>query len=209
MRKLEKLVPLYICYEPFERDMSSWLSRIASEENVRLRRDAAGLLLEYAGRNLQRLAGAMSRLALYHGSGTEINGAGVREVLSGRGGVDIFQLGDMVFSGKRGESLDSAMSLLTRGEEPVAMLAYLYGLWQKVVAAAEILQRGGGRKEVTAATGARYPLLDKLMRFAGAYPVADAVDAAEAFAEADRMIKTGGESMVVFADLIFTLTSGS
>lgn len=209
LRKLEKMVPFYICYEPFEKDMSGWLTRLASEENVKPGREAAGLLLEYSGRNLQRLAGAIARLAIYHGPGTRVNGEGVREVLSGRGSVDIFHLGDMIFTGRRGESLDSAVSLLSRGEEPVAILAYLFSLWQKVVAAAEIVGAGGGRKDVTSATGARYPLLDKLMRFAGTYPVGDAIAAADAFAEADYSLKTGGDSVVVFADLIFTLTRGS
>jgi DNA polymerase III delta subunit len=209
LRKLEKLVPFYICYEPFEKDMSGWLTRLASEENVKLDREASGLLLEYSGRNLQRLAGAIAKLAIYHGPGTRLDGEGVREVLSGKESVDIFHLGDMVFTGRRGDSLDSAVSLLSRGEEPVAILAYLFGLWQKVVAAAEIVNAGGGRKEVTSATGARYPLLDKLMRFADTYPAGDAIAAAEAFAEADYSLKTGGDSVVVFADLIFTLTRGS
>jgi DNA polymerase III delta subunit len=209
LRKLEKLVPLYICYEPFERDMSLWTSRLASEENIVLKRDAAGLLSQYAGRNLRRLAGAVTRLALYHGSGAVVDGEGVREVLSGKGNVDVFHLGDMIFSGRRGEALDSAMGLMNMGEEPVAIIAYLYGLWQNVVAAGEVVRLGGGSREVTAATGARYPLLDKLMKYAGTYPLACAIAAAEAFAEADHLIKTGGESMVVFADLIFTLTRGS
>jgi len=209
LRKLEKLVPYYICYEPFERDMAGWTSRLAGEEGIRLRRDGSGLLSQYAGRSLQRLSGAISKLALYHGPGSEIDAEGVREVLSGKGGIDVFQLGDMIFEDRRGEALDSAVNLLGRGEEPVAMIGYLYGLWQKVVVAAEILGKGGDRKAVTSATGARYPLLDKLLRFAGKYGGADVVGAAEAFAEADYGIKTGSDGMVVLAGLIFTLTSGS
>lgn len=208
IRKLEKLVPVYICYEPFDRDMPGWASRMASEEDIKLKRDGLALLTEYAGRDLQRLSGAVTRLALYHGPGSVLDREKVLEVLSGRGGMDVFRLGDMIFSNRRGEAIDSAVSLLQQGEEPIRILAYLYSLWQKVTAAGDVLRRGGGRKEVTAETGARYPLLDKLIRFAGNNPGQDAIAAAEAFAEADHGAKSGEDDMVVLARLIFTLTRG-
>lgn len=208
LRKLEKLVPVYTCYEPFERDMPGWASRMASEEDMKLKREGLGLLTEYAGRDLQRLSGAVTRLALYHGPGSVLDREKVLEVLSGRGGMDVFHLGDMIFSNRRGEALDSAVSLLQQGEEPVRILAYLFSLWQKVTAAGDVLRRGGGRKEITAETGARYPLLDKLMRFAGNTPAPDAAAAAEAFAEADRGAKSGEDDTVVLARLIFALTRG-
>ncbi|MCK5064376.1 MAG: hypothetical protein KAQ97_03790, partial [Candidatus Fermentibacteraceae bacterium] len=36
LRKLEKRIPYYICYEPFEREMPGWATRIASSENIKL-----------------------------------------------------------------------------------------------------------------------------------------------------------------------------
>lgn len=209
LRKLEKLVPFYICYEPFERDVSGWISRLASEEGISFDREAVGLLSQYAGRNLQRLSDAVTRLALFHGPGRKIDGGGVREVLAGKGGMDIFQLGDMLFAGRRGDALDCAVNLVSSGEEPVAILAYLYSTWQKVVATEEILDRGGGKREVTAETGARFPLLDKLIAFASTDCRCGVAEAAEAFAQADHALKTGGDVTAVFAALIFTLTRGS
>lgn len=208
LRKLEKEVPVYICYEPFDRDISNWAERLASEEKIRLKRDTVQLLIEYSGRNLQRLSDAMTKLAIYHGPGAVVDRNGMIEVISGKGGTDIFHLGDMIFSNIRGEAVDSAWSLLNCGEEPIAMISYLFGLWEKVIRAIEIVNEGGSSKDVSAKTGARYPLIDKLMKFSRTASKVDTDVAAEAFAEADYGIKTGVDHLVVFARLIFTLTSG-
>ncbi|OPL18700.1 MAG: hypothetical protein AVO35_05055 [Candidatus Aegiribacteria sp. MLS_C] len=209
LRKLESLVPFYICYEPFEKEIPGWISRISSEEGIRLDREASGLLAQYSGRSLQRLADALTRLAIYHGGGSMVNGRGVREVLSGRGGADIFQLGDLVFGGIRNGALDCAARLISQGEEPIAVVGYLHSTWQKVVAAADVLDRGGGKREVTAATGARFPLLDRLIGYADSLRRNSIAEAAEAFARADYELKTGGDVTVVMAGLIFALTSAS
>lgn len=209
LRKLERLVPFYICYEPFEKDIPGWISRISSEEGIGLDREASGLLSQYSGRSLQRLADAVTRLAIYHGRGSTVDGRGVREVLSGKGGADVFQLGDLLFGGGGSDALDCAARLISQGEEPVAVLGYLFGAWQRIVVAAGVLDSGGGKREVTAATGARFPLLDRLMGYAGSLRRSGIPEAAEAFAEADHGLKTGGDVTAVFAGLIFALTRGS
>ena len=208
LRKLEKAVPVYICYEPFDRDMPGWAKRLASEEKIRLTGDTVQLLIEYSGRSLRRLSGAMRKLALYHGSGAQVDREGMIEVISGKGGADIFHLGDMIFSNRRGEAMDAAWSLLQYGEEPLGMIAYVFNLWQKVIRAMEIVEAGGGDRKVSSETGARYPLLDKLMKFTTTACKVDTAVAAEAFAEADIGIKTGVDHLLVLSRLIFTLTSG-
>lgn len=208
LRKLEKEVPVYICYEPFDKDMYNWAERLASEEKIRLKRDTVQLLIEYSGRNLRRLSDAMTKLAIYHGSGAVVDRNGMIEVILGKGGTDIFHLGDMIFGNIRGEAVDCAWSLLNYGEEPIAMISYLFGLWEKVIRAIKIVNEGGSSKEVSAKTGARFPLIDKLMKFSRTASKVDTDVAAEAFAEADYGIKTGVDHLVVFARLIFTLTSG-
>jgi len=208
LRKLEKAVPFYICYEPFDSDMSSWASRLASEENITLSRETVQLLIEYSGRNLRRLSDAVTKLSLYHGPGARIDRDRFMEVISGKGGADIFHLGDMIFCNRRGEAVDAAWSLLQYGEEPVGMLAYLFSTWRKVIWAMEIVEAGGDSREVSSKTGARYPLLDKLMKFTRTACKVDTAVAAEAFAEADIGIKTGVDHLLIFSKLIFTLTSG-
>jgi DNA polymerase III delta subunit len=208
LRKLEKAVPVYICYEPFYSDMPGWVSRLAAEENIRLTGDTVQLLIEYSGRNLGRLSGAVSKLALYHGPEAQVDRDGMIEVISGKGGADIFHLGDMIFYDRRGEAVDAAWSLMQYGEEPLMIIAYLFSSWQKVIRAIEIVEGGGDSRKVSQETGARYPLLDKLMKFTRTACKVDTAVAAEAFAEADRGVKTGVDNLLVLSRLIFTLTSG-
>ncbi|MBD3277126.1 MAG: DNA polymerase III subunit delta [Candidatus Aegiribacteria sp.] len=208
LRKVQKLIPFYICYEPFEKDMSSWAHKLAAEEDVTLERGTVQLLIQYSGRNLQRLADAVTKLALYHGSGAKIGREEMMKVLAGTGDGDVFELGDMIFENRRGKAIDSAAGLLNRGEEAVAIVSYLWGQWEKVTKATEVVRRGGGKKEVSAATGARYFQLDKLMKLSRTACKVDTAVAANAFAHADRGLKTGEDPMVVLSSLIFTLTNG-
>ncbi|MEN8208325.1 MAG: DNA polymerase III subunit delta [Candidatus Fermentibacteria bacterium] len=208
LRKLEKAVPFYICYEPFYKDMPGWVKRIADEEDIKLTRDTLQLLIEYSGRSLQRLSDAVRKLALYHGPGARIDKERMIEVISGKGGADVFHLGDMIFYNRRGEAMDAAWSLLQFGEEPLTMISYLFSSWQKVIRAIEVVEGGGDSRKVSSETGARYPLLDKLMKFTETACRVDTAVAAEAFAEADHGVKTGADLLLVFSKLIFTLTSG-
>jgi DNA polymerase III delta subunit len=208
LQKLEKKMPFYICYEPFERDMPGWAARIASSENIKLSRETVQLLAGYSGRNLGRMSDAIIKLALYHGPGSTVDRKGLLEVLAGKDRADIFHLGDMIFGNRRGKALEAAWLLMRYGEDPNRLISYLFGQWQKVVQAMEIVESGGGKKKVANVTGARFPLLDKLMKYSRTACKVDPAVAAEAFAEADRAIKTGVDQLVLLARLIFTLTSG-
>ena len=208
LRKLEKTVPVLTCHEPYDRDMPGWVKKFASQEDISLKSDAVQLLTEYSGRNLRRLSDAITKLAIYYGPGTRVDRSSMMEVISGKGSTDIFHLGDMIFGNRRGEAVDTAISLLRFGEEPVVIISYVFSLWQKVIRAIEIVGSGKSSKEVSAATGARYPLLEKLMKFSRTASKVDPVDAAEAFAEADYGLKTGSDSLVTLTRLIFTLTNG-
>lgn len=208
LNKLEKRIPFYICYEPFERDMPGWAVRLASSANIKLSRETVQLLTEYSGRNLGRMSDAIVKLALYHGPGSTVDRKGLLEVLAGKDKADIFHLGDMIFGNRRGKALESAWSLLQYGYDPGGLISYIFGQWQKVVQAMEIVESGGGKKEVANATGAKYPLLDKLMKYSRTACRVDPAVAAEAFAEADRALKTGVDQLVFTARLIFTLTTG-
>ncbi len=208
LQKLEKKIPFYICYEPFEKEIPGWAVRLASFENIKLSRETVQLLAEYSGRNLGRMSDAIAKLALYHGPGSTVDRKGLLEVLSGRNRTDIFHFGDMIFSNRRGKALEAAWSLLRYGEDTNRLISYLFGQWQKVVQTMEIVEGGGGKKEVANKTGARFPLLDKLMRYSRTACKVDPAVAAEAFAEADRAVKTSVDQLVLLARLIFALTSG-
>jgi DNA polymerase III delta subunit len=207
LKKLENTIPFYTCYEPFDSDLPGWVKRLTFKEEIKLTRETVQLITAYSGRNLQRLSDAITRLAMYYGPGATVDREMMIDVISGKGVADVFQLGDMLFLNRRGDAIDAVWSLISFGEEPVRIIAYLFSLWQKVTWAMEIVERGGGKQEVSKKTGARYPVLDKLMKFTGTAWKVDTAVAAESFARADIGLKTGTDPLVAFASLIFTLTN--
>ncbi len=207
VRKLSADMPAYICYEPFPRAMAGWARRLAEEEGVTLSGEAAHALGDYSGRSLVRMADALSRLSLYHGEGTRIDGAGVMEVLAGRDRPNVFQLGDALFGGSRGEALALLRALLRDGESPVAMNAYLFAQWSRGMRARDVLDAGGDKREVARATGSSYPMLERLMRTCRGPAWDRPLAAVRAFSRTDESLKSGGEPFTSLARLVFALTS--
>jgi DNA polymerase III delta subunit len=153
------------------------------------------------------MAGAIEKLSLFYGRGAKVDRGMMLDVLAGKGEASVFQLGDHVFGNRRGDALECIWSLLRAGEDGFAILGYLFSQWQKLIAAREIIGRGGSRKQVTEATGARFPLIDKLMRFTRTAAPIDPAYSSEAFARTDIDLKTGVDSLVAFSRLIFALTT--
>ncbi len=199
--KIADKVNTFICYEPFENRMGGWAQTLCREENVRLTRESMQLLTDYYGRNLQGMAGTIQKLALYCGDENAVEKKSLLEVISGRGTVSVFDLGDLVFGRKKADALVAFRKLLQAGEEPIAIISYLYSMWKKVQKTNEILTGGGGEKQVANATGTRFPQLQKLMKYGRISGSTAPAAVADAFAEADVGLKTGIDPLVVFATL--------
>lgn len=206
LSKIAKKVITFICYEPFENRMSGWARNLCSDENIRLTPESIQHLTDYYGRNLLGMAGTIQKLALYCGGESAIKKESLLEVISGKGTASIFDLGDYVFGRKKAEALVTLRQLLKAGEEPIVILSFLYSYWKKVLKTAEVLRDGGGEKQVGNATGARFPQLQKLMKYGRLQGSVDPAAIADAFAKADTGLKTGIDSLVVFATLFAALS---
>lgn len=207
LSKISKKAITFVCYEPFENRMSGWARSLCTDESIRLTSEAMQLLTDYYGRNLLGMAGTIQKLALYCGTGATIKKESLLDVISGKGTVSIFDLGDYVFGRKKAKALVTIRQLLKAGEEPIAILSYIYNLWNKVQKTREVLRDGGGEKQVGNATGTRFPQLQKLMKYGRLHSSVDPAIVADAFAEADTGLKTGIDSLVVFATLFNILHS--
>jgi DNA polymerase III delta subunit len=206
--KLEKAALTYVCWEPFQRDLRKWCGRLAAEASVSLTRDGSQTVELYSAGVLQRLAEAMERLSLYYTGGESIDRDGVLKVLTGRAEHTIFDLSDMLFTNRRSGAMDSLMSLIRAGEEPVAILAFLYSQWKMVNRARDIIASGGTSSTVSKELGIRYMQLDRVVAAAGKMYAEDPAGTPAKFASADLSLKTGGDSFTVLAGVIFALTSG-
>ncbi len=205
---LEKASLTFMCWEPFQRDMQKWNTRLAKEYGVNLSRDGAQTLDLYASGVLQRMAGAIERLSLFFDTNDIIDRDGVLKVLTGRAEQTIFDLGEMLFMNQRSGAMDAMMSLIRIGEEPVGILAFLFSQWKLIIRARDILESGGSSRNVSTELGLRYMQLDRVVAAAGKMHSKDPVADAEVIATADTALKSGGDSFTVLAGVIFALTSG-
>lgn len=206
--KIARLATSYVCYDPWERDLPGWVSRLASESGVRLTGSAAATLTAHSAGSLSRLASAIRALSLYYlDTEDKLDDDRVRRVLAGSGDCDIFDLGDSVMANSRAKALSAVSSLLRSGEEPVAMLSYLFGHWCRVVRARALLASGGGNRNIGRELGVAPFLARKLKAHAAGYSGTPVSVAAEAFASADEALKTGGDPYTVLAGLVLVLTS--
>ncbi len=198
----------YVCYDPWDRDMPGWISRLASENDVRLDGSGAATLTAHAGGSLGRLASAMQALSLYFSDpGRQLGAEEVREVLAGSADCDIYALGDRIMGDSRPKALEAVRSLLRSGEEPVAMLAYVYSHWSRVMRARALLASRGHKCNIGRELGVAPFLARKLKSHASSYSGTPVYVAAEAFASADESLKTGGDPYAVLAGLVLVLTS--
>jgi DNA polymerase III delta subunit len=208
LAKIAGMGPSYVCWDPWARDFSRWVDRLASEAGVELTQDGAAGLSAHAGGSLSRLASAVEALSLFYMDREGKLGADqVRSVLSGSADCDVFALGDRVMTDRRAEALDAVASLLEAGEEPIPMLSYLFGHWCRVVRTRELLASRGPSCNIERELGVPRFLGRKLRSHASGYSGAPLPVAAEAFASADEDLKTGGDPYTVLSGLVLVLTS--
>lgn len=208
LAKIARLGSSYVCYDPWERDFPGWVGRLAGESGVSLGGAAAATLAAHAGGSLSRLASALQALSLYYlDDDRRLDADDVRRVLAGSADCDIFDLGDRVMADRRSGALDALRSLLRAGEEPVAMLSYLYSHWCRVAGARALLAGRGNNCNIGRELGVAPFLARKLKSHAASYAGTSVSVAAEAFASADESLKTGGDPYTVLAGLVLVLTS--
>jgi len=203
--RLDKCSLTYICWEPFDRDMPRWCSRLCRESGMDASRLVQSMLVSWAAGSLERLAEAVERTALFT-LGRKPSGDDVAGVLSGGAQAGIFDLADLVQSGDRKAALAAAWSLASSGEEPVGMVAFLFRQWQRSVQARAILASGGSVEAVERSLGLPKSVSQRIVKVLAARPGPDPAEAAEAFAAADKALKTGGDPFVALAELVQSLT---
>jgi DNA polymerase III delta subunit len=203
--RLDRCSLTYICWEPFDRDLPRWCSRLCMESGMDASREVQSMLVSWAAGSLERLAEAVERTALFT-LGRKAAREDVAGVLSSGGRAGIFDLADLVQAGDRKAALVTAWSLASEGEEPVGMVAFLFRQWQRSVQARAILASGGSAEAVERSLGLPKSVSQRIVRLLAGSPGPDPAEAAEAFAAADNALKTGGDPYIALAELVQSLT---
>lgn len=210
LKGVSSLALTFVCYPPFERDMWAWCRRMAAENGVDLTDAAVQMLVMHSTGDLSRLADSVGRLALYYlDPDAPLDEGAVADVIEAGDSTSVFTLLDLLMDGKTGEATRAFWELLERGEDVVGVLSFLYSQWLKLQQVRELVRtKGAGPSEVSRLLGLRGRMLDRLTSAARAGRGGSPEVAAEAFAEADESVKTGGDPYLACARLVAVLTHG-
>ena len=170
------------------RQLGPWLAEMAQARQVKIQPDASRRLLDVAGKDLARLAGALEQLALY-AAGRAITVDDVEELIAETRERTVFELANAVGAGDRAGALGAIARLFAQRESAVGVAMML---------ARHVRQLAIAREELTAGTpaGALPKLLgvppfavDGLVAQARRWPAASFPPALAALAQADRDLK--------------------
>ena len=205
--KLESAGVGFTCWEPFANQMWKWTRILAAEQSVTLTRDGTQAAEAIASGKLERLADIITRIALFHGTGADVNSSGVYSAVKGLEETTAFQFCGEVLSGKRAAAMRSLSLLLHSGEEPIRLLALLYSQWKQVAGARELLQRGMSPEAVAKKLGFPQFIWRNVEENAGRRSNSAVPVVLETFAAADFGLKRGSDPLASIASVVLSLTS--
>ena len=139
---------------PREREVPTWVRQRARALGVQLTSQAERRLVQLVGRDLWVLAGELEKLKLYAGDDV-VDDAIVDSLVALSREGNIFQLVDAVAEGRPTRALHALERLRAEGIDARRIITMLARQYRMIAAAREVLDAGGGEREVQSALGAQ------------------------------------------------------
>ncbi len=175
--------------------LTSWLTATAKEEYGRqLARDAAALLVEFAGTELGLLDQELAKLAAFVGDRPRIDADDVRAVVGGWRAETTWAMLDAVQDGRGGDALVQLDKLLNANEAPQKILGGLSFVFRRLAKAVQLSARRVPLGESLKQAGIRRPAdVDRGERFLRRIGRVRAERFLERLAAADEGMKGGSK----------------
>lgn len=203
---------LVLEYEaPKDVDLERRVQEVARGLGLRLEREAVAALVEKAGGDLERIGRELEKLAHFAGPGGVV-GRDEVEALAGEsppvlGPYALFEYVDALTEGAGSVAMERLGRLIAAGQPPLVVLAMIARQFRLLLAA---VAWKGERPEVMAgALGMKssYPA-KKAMGQAGNWPLVRIIEALEACAECDALMKRGVDGRRALEILTVKLVTG-
>jgi DNA polymerase-3 subunit delta len=110
---------------PYENQLAEWIDYLAFRQELRVDREAAGLLRQFVGANLTELNNEIGKLRDYLGERRRIEAADVLQIVSQTRVDRIFDLTDAIGRRDKVQALHSLANLLEQGQSEVGVLAMI------------------------------------------------------------------------------------
>ena len=142
-------------YHPFDREIPSWIRRIANEFDRKISQEAVALLGVELDKDLQKIYNELQKIAAYVGERKVIEGKDVKEVVADVKGSTVFNLMDCVGKKDVEGALDALRRLIESGEQPLRILRMITLRIRQLARGKEMLQEGFSQADIGRSLGIR------------------------------------------------------
>ena len=172
-----------------QRDLIAWVTRHFAEHQKRISTELCAYLIEITGGTMTALLGEIKKIAAYSGADTIVK-ADIDAVTEPVLDAVVFQMTDLLGSGKYGEALLKLQTLLKMQEEPIAILGAVGGHFRRISAARTLMDCGKNADDLMRLTGMKDYPARKTMGAARNFSAKFCRKAAELILETDYKMKT-------------------
>ena len=172
-----------------QRELINWISRHFAAHGKRISNDLCSYLIDITGGTMTALQGEIQKIAAYSGSDSIVK-ADIDAVTEPVLDAVVFQMTDLLGSGKYGEAMLKLQQLFKMQQEPIAILGAVGGHFRRISAARMLMDCGKNAEDLMRLTGMKDYPARKTMGAAKAFPAKFCRRAAELILETDYKMKT-------------------
>lgn len=130
-----------------QRDLIAWVTRHFAAHGKRISTDLCAYLIEITGGTMTALSGEIDKICAYSGA-DEIRKSDIDAVTEPVLDAVVFQMTDLMSSGRYGEALLKLQQLLKMQQEPLAILGAVGGHFRRIGTARTLLDNGRNASEL-------------------------------------------------------------
>ena len=172
-----------------QRDLIAWVTRHFASNKKRISTDLCAYLIEITGGTMTALSGEIDKICAYSGA-EEIRKTDIDAVTEPVLDAVVFQMTDLLSSGRYDQALVKLQQLLKMQQEPLAILGAVGGHFRRIGTARTLLDHGKGTAELQRLCGiTEYPAR-KAMEAARRFRPEFCAAAARLVLETDYRMKT-------------------
>ncbi len=172
-----------------QRDLIAWVSRHFAAHGKRISGDLCAYLIEITGGTMTALSGEIDKISAYSGA-EEIRKTDIDAVTEPVLDAVVFQMTDMLSSGRYGDALLKLQTLLKMQQEPLAILGAVGGHFRRISTARTLLDNGKNAGDLARLCGIQDFAARKTMDAARRFRPEFCRRAAQLVVETDYRMKT-------------------
>ncbi len=174
----------------------------------RMTEDAMALFCRRVGTNLQEIYGELEKLCAYLGERNLVDVEDVKAIVSDVRADSVFDLTNALGKKQSSEALRLLGRLLADGIAPLVILNMMVRHFRQLWKTSELLEQGGGRKDVASGVGVNPYFVDGLISQSRQFKSGLFESFFEEFLEADLRLKSsGGDPRAILEALVMKLAS--